>query len=287
MQISLAKHDDASTNLSSLEVLQHDLQQLEHRISRLPRHRFATYGLTAISIISSLVFFLLALSDTLPGPLRHVITHLAGHSGPLGFLNGPIPISVAMAAFLVGTAMGIVKNSPMPMLAGMGMAGALYFGPHALEIVSDGGAQPASCSSSGATPPTLACMLNGTKGHPYPAEYVQAQRIAFAIDHHKPVSAAQRVEIGKDLTWISAHFPAISSHQFYQLDVAAYGHPTYPRVQAYAQSIVSAKAAHETAFEDSLEAAGALFGTGLLFEAFLLTMNRNRKQFMSRVGELG
>lgn len=130
-------------------------------------------------------------------------------------------------------------------------------------------------------------MLQGTKGHPYPAEYVQAQRIAFAIDHHKPVSAEQRVEIGKDLTWINAHFPAISSHQFYQLDVAAYGHPTFPRAQAYAQSIVSAKAAHETAYEDSLGVAGTMFGVGVFLDALLFTMNRNRKRFMSRVGELG
>jgi hypothetical protein len=116
---------------------------------------------------------------------------------------------------------------------------------------------------------------------------VQAQRVAFAIDHHKPVTAVQRAELGRDLAWISAHFSSISNHQLYQIDVAAYGHPTFPRAQAYAQSIVWAKAASEATYEDSLGAAGALFGTGLLLDTFLLTMKRNRKRFISRVGKLG
>ncbi|MBU2765477.1 hypothetical protein HAP94_04550, partial [Acidithiobacillus ferrivorans] len=52
-------------------------------------------------------------------------------------------------------------------------------------------------------------------------------------------------------------------------------------------SIVSAKAAHETAYEDSLGVAGTMFGVGVFLDALLFTMNRNRKRFMSRVGELG
>jgi hypothetical protein len=284
MQISLAKHVDATPDLSGMEVLRQDLQQLEHRISRLSRHRFVTYGVTALSIASGLVFFLLALSDTLPGPLRHVITHMAGHPG---LLSGSLPVIISITAVMVGAGMSVANQSVMPIVAGVGMATMLYLGPQVIGGVTSANQQPSSCSSSGAHRRTLGCMLQGTKGHPYPAEYVQAQRIAFAIDHHKPVTAARRANLEQDLTWISAHFPAISAHQFYQLDVAAYGHPTSPRAQAYAQSIISTKTAHEAAYEDSLGAAGAMFGSGLLLDALLLTMKRNRKQFMSRAGKLG
>ncbi|MBU2769382.1 hypothetical protein HAP94_25290, partial [Acidithiobacillus ferrivorans] len=239
MQISLAKHEEGNQDLSGMEALHQDFQRLEHRIFTLSRHRFATYGLTTLSIVSGLFFFLLALSDTLPGPLRHVITHIAGHSVTLMFLS--------LTVLLVGLGMGVAKFSPGYMVVGVGTSIILYFGSQVIDSVIAPTHQPASCSGS-AIRNSSACTFQGTKGHPYPAEYVQAQRIAFTIDQHKPVTAARRVEIGHDLVWINAHFPAISSHQFYQLDVAAYGHPTFPRAQAYAQSIVSAKAAHETAY---------------------------------------
>jgi hypothetical protein len=163
MQISLAKHDEANQDHSGMEVLQHDLQQLEHRISSLSRHRFVTYGVTALSIASGLVFFLLALSDTLPGPLRHVTTHVAGYSG---FFSGQLPVLLSEIVLLVGLTVGVARFSAIPMIMGIGMSTMLYFGSLVIGGVTSAYQQPSSCSSSGAHPRTLGCMLQAPKDTP-------------------------------------------------------------------------------------------------------------------------
>jgi hypothetical protein len=265
---------------SELTDLQNELRSLDHRLARLSHYRFATFVTATVAFVAALAFCMLALFNTLPGPLRYVATHFTETSNQLNLIGDGISAIV----LVISTWTAVVQRSPTAFVFGFAVSFSLYFGfPNAIEMAIS--KVPANCELN--APVNVSCVIPTQNGRPYPADYVQAQRIAFAIDHNKPVSAAQRVEIGKDLTWISAHFPAISGHKFYQLDVAAYGHPTYPSARAYAQSIVSAKVAHEAAFKGSLEAAGALFGTGLLFEAFLFTMNRNRKRFMSRVGELG
>ena len=101
-----------------MEVLRQDFQHLEHRIARLSRHRWVTYGVIALSMASGLVFFLLAFSDTLPGPLRHVITHMADQSGFIGFFEGPLAIAISISALMVGAGIGVAKASPAPIAAG-------------------------------------------------------------------------------------------------------------------------------------------------------------------------
>lgn len=84
MPISFAKQDDANQDLSGMEALHQDFQRLEHRISLLSRHRFVTYGVTTLSMVLGLVFFLLALRH--PARVRHPL-HLVrfgncGHQSP-------------------------------------------------------------------------------------------------------------------------------------------------------------------------------------------------------------
>jgi hypothetical protein len=260
-----------------LTFLQNELQGLDHRIARLSSYRFVTYGASAIAFVSEVAFYMLALFNTLPGPLRHVTTHLAGTPSQLNSIGDGLTAIV----LVISTWTAVAQRSPTAFFFGLAVSFSLYFGfPNTMEMMAIS-KTTANCELN--APANVSCVIPSLNRLPYPAEYVQAQRIAFAICHHKPVTAVQRAELDRDLTWISAHFPSISGHQFYQLDVAAYGHPTFPRVQTYAQSIISAKAAHKTAYEVSLEAAGTLFGMGLLLEALLLKMNRNRKRFIQKV----
>lgn len=56
-----------------------------------------------------------------------------------GWTNGPLGVGLATTMLLMGGAIGVAKNSPMPALTGIGGAAFLHWGPNIIQQIMVGG----------------------------------------------------------------------------------------------------------------------------------------------------
>lgn len=56
-----------------------------------------------------------------------------------GWTNGALGVGLATTMLLMGGAIGVAKNSPMPALTGIGGAAFLHWGPNVIQQIMVGG----------------------------------------------------------------------------------------------------------------------------------------------------